>query len=650
MATIVYRYGLLPPTHNADLARDHLRAANRYRNWLIEMERGRRSALRAAELSEPRLAALNAAVAWLDAECRELGQEAKRYRKRHRVRKIPDALREEITEAKQLLERAKHERYTYRMEALPRMQAERDRIQDLAAGLRRNIRKHRRQLSGKQLHHGTYTLIEGAVGDMAKQPLWDKGRASDPHFVPYRGEGSLGMQIPHGITAGELRDSTRVQIGPPTQVSSLDCRPGKPGTHRRCPPDRCTRHERDPDRLASGRNGGIGARQAVTLRLRQESDKRKPVWIEWPMRLDRPIPEDAKIMRVNVMRRLIETDVGIKEEWAAFFTLRVPEKARRNDGLAVAIDVGWRPLPDGAIRVAYWRGEDGRHGQLVLTAHQVGGLTKAKSLQSIRDRHFDVIREALVRWADAQDQLPPWLEEARKTLARWRSPRRLRALVATWQEQQPQGEEVRDAMLGELLKWADRDRHLGGFERGQREGAVRQRRDHYRRFARWLSRRYDILVLEYFDKRAFSRAPQPEKGALVEDTPLHQLQRLASPSELVNVAKSRFGQDGRWAELPAARTTLDCSEPGCDGVLDGDLGAHITQPCSKGHVHDQDDNASKNLLIRFRERWDGGDWEGTRHSWKGAETESRWERARRLHAEKEQRKETARNAGDNAAE
>src|SRR5271167_4725493 len=69
MGTIVYRFGLLPPTENAAVVRRQMRLAHDYRNLLVEIERGKRAALRAldAELGDTRgleasLTAADAAV------------------------------------------------------------------------------------------------------------------------------------------------------------------------------------------------------------------------------------------------------------------------------------------------------------------------------------------------------------------------------------------------------------------------------------------------------------------------------------------------------------------------------------------------------------------------------------------------------------
>src|SRR5277367_5369365 len=54
----VYKYGLLPPTLNEALVRSQMRNAHRYRNQLVEIERGRRAAVRAVYSSHPTLTEL----------------------------------------------------------------------------------------------------------------------------------------------------------------------------------------------------------------------------------------------------------------------------------------------------------------------------------------------------------------------------------------------------------------------------------------------------------------------------------------------------------------------------------------------------------------------------------------------------------------
>ena len=58
----VYRYGLLPPHENAELVREQMRLAHKYRNTLVEIERKRRSDLRALASAHPALSTLEDAA------------------------------------------------------------------------------------------------------------------------------------------------------------------------------------------------------------------------------------------------------------------------------------------------------------------------------------------------------------------------------------------------------------------------------------------------------------------------------------------------------------------------------------------------------------------------------------------------------------
>ena len=644
MATLVYRYGLLEPL-DSELAMRHLRAAHRYRNMLVEIEHGRRAAMRDAEAEDPVFFGVNAAIAWLDAQSKQLGAEAKRARSSTRTRAIAADLREQLKQSRLLVKRAKLGRSLYRaLWMRPQLQLRRDAINNVATDLRRNLRRHRCFWTGEQLYHGTYTHVEDADAAARKAPLWDGAEPNDPHFTRFTGEGALGVQIQGGAGFDDV-----VQKHPQLRISrSLQqprCNLGR-GTHKRCSAERCCKVT-----AVHGR----GRRQRWVLWMRQESDtNRDPVWVQWPMQLHRPLPPGARIMRVNVHRRTLEGDKGQRAQWYAVFTLRVHDAPRRNDGLAVAVDVGWRLLQDGSMRVAYWRGEDGRHDQLVLTKRQLAGFGVADGIRAARDRVLEQLRAGLCGWLDDASPLPDWMTEARRWMPQWRSPKRFYRLIEIWQRSaelittSPEsGRPDATAVLAWLQAWRRRDQHLAGYEAGQRDGQKRHRQDYYRRFSAWLSECYDVVVLERFDKRQTNRTKQTEDGAQTEDVELHYAQRLANTSGLCQALKSRFGQLGQWVEKPAAGTTLRCAEPECDGTLVGDAADHIMQQCSRGHTWDQDHNACRNLLTLHRERSDDDETTG---SARAAKSETRWARAKRMRAEKDARLEAARKAKDDAAE
>src|SRR3990167_3982779 len=278
MATLVYRYGLLAPTLEADEVAAQMRAAHRYRNTLVEIERGRRTAIRTAEQDDPALTGVQAAAEYIDAELEQLARAAKARRADGRTRKLANEEREALREQRA---RAKQIRMAIRLYrafvVIPGLQTERDRINTLAADLRRNARQHRPWGLRHKLVHGTYSLVESAdEASRGKLPLYE-----DPQFRRWGVEGSVGVQIQGGLRAAALLacGDTRAQVS--LGGSAPPCNVGR-GTHKACVPGECSKPSTGTPTV-SGRCGR-GAREAAVLRLRVGStDDRAPVWAEWPM-------------------------------------------------------------------------------------------------------------------------------------------------------------------------------------------------------------------------------------------------------------------------------------------------------------------------------------------------------------------------------
>lgn len=606
MRVKVYRYGLLAPIIAAESVAEQMRAAQRYRNTLVEIERGRRAALRRGEAQDPALAGLRAAEQWLDGQARALSSAIKAARANKRTRSAPAELRAELRRVREQVKRARFAMRLYRaLVALPKMQQQRDRINDLAATLRRSARAH------CGVYWGTYLLIESADAAARKQPLWAKGQPNDPSFMRWRGQGSVGVQIQKGMDVASLKVDRRLQIAAGRQLRRCSGR----GTHKRCG-ESC---QKKP---------GKGARQARVLRLRIGSDGRDPIWAEWPLRLHRPLPVDACIMGAAVHLRRH----GPRQEWSLAITVREPAPAcPRGDQIAVAVDVGWRKLDDG-MRVAYWRGEDGEHGELALSAYQIAGLHKAEGIAAVRDKAKNLMHARLKAWLKERE-LPAWLQQATAHIASWKSAGRFAALSLRWADNRFDGDSDGYAALA---SWRYRDHHLWAYESGQRLGAQRQRRDMYRCFAVKLARRYGVVVIEQFDKRRMNRLPLAEDDANTQDQHLRVQQRIAATSTLCEALANAFRRDAAGiVEANAAYTTRHCHICGSD--LSGDPADDITQRCEQGHVWDQDDNACHNLLARYRERCGDGPDPATARADKQPKSESRWQRARRLRAEKDAR-------------
>jgi hypothetical protein len=340
---------------------------------------------------------------------------------------------------------------------------------------------------------------------LADQAMDAARRAIEPpRFRRWTGEGAVGLQIIGGLSVADLADDTRVQLDLVAQP--VPGRAGKP-------------------------------RQRVRLRI-GSTETRDPIWAEWPVILHRPLPPDAQIVWVRVVRRREAS----RDVWSLHLTLQLPAPTRAaTSGTGpVAVDLGWRRTPE-TLRAGGWH--DGVTGEdILLPADVPARLRKADDIRSLRDGQLNEIRAALLVWREAVETLPPAHAEALRWLPQWRSPARFAALARWWRDQRLAG----DAAIVEALEaWRRRDKHLWLYETGLRSGALAHRRDAYRVLAADLARRYDTLVIERLDLRALATVPVPESER--ESHPRARAQRHATaPSELrtalVQAFRSRGGQ------------------------------------------------------------------------------------------------------------
>ena len=638
----VERCGLLPPHRGGDVTRDQLRLAARYRNTLTEIERGRRAALREAEVAcglRDALAAVAAAEKAVEAALATAAAERAVTGSKRASAEVGAALKA----ARAALADARRAFAAKRAEVRTSVEAERERIDALASEIRKNARAH----SG--LRHGTYTLVEAAMDAAAKAPLWDGGAPNDPRFVRFTGEGAIGVQIPYGAVPGELEEHTLVRILPATP-----------------PPSELARWERKRARLNdptwTPREGkGASRHRDLYLRVGSEGTARAPVWAVFPMVMHRPLPDGAKVKRAVVSVRR----VGTREEWAALLTLDVPESSRAEDcgDGAVVVHLGWRVV-DGGIRVAVTLDEHGRREEHIVTDEHIADLRVASGIESVRDKLFDRIRPILAGALRGVDGLTGRLAEDARTLHAWRSPDRLRRFVeawtragapggdapcdaASWREMTPeparsrlpQGETVHAAAVA----WLRHDRHLCDYAAGQRTGALRARRERYRVFAAGLARRYRVLVLDDTNRATLARR------GLGEDDTTHDRaasnRHLVAVSELEGALKDAFrARGGEVVEVSSVCETITCHACGVRTEV-GE--ARVAQCYACGVAWDQDTNAARNMLARYRERCGDGAETGAARidenaSQEGAPAMSTWQRRRAEAAARRAEKEAAR--------
>lgn len=610
--TRVYKYGCREPVEGLELVREQMRLGSRYRNTLVEIERGRRDAVRAAIGALPDVAAAEDAARAAWAEFRQESDVLKGMRAALRKRRVDPALLAAYTTARDAYRGALKTLYAARKSAATRIADERDRIQELANELTRSARKH------CGVYWGIYLLAEAELKQAAKMPLWDELEPSDPHFERFDGTGQVAVQIQGGMSVAELFDQedTRARVAP------VDPRCWDPvaRAERAAAIAAAKQPGREPPRL-----------ERTTLAIRVGStEKGRPVWARLPMVLHRPLPPAARIKWVTVSVRRI----GPHEKWSAQITVEQPAVASPSAAppRCVGVDLGWRVMADG-IRVGTWQTSAGDRGEVRLDARDVARVRKVEDLQEIRDKNFNAARDALGAWLAANPH-PAWLAARTRTLGQWRAIARLASVALAWRMDRFPG----DAAAYEALEaWRKQDKHLWTWEAAQRENTLRHRREVFRVAAARQAARHDVLVLEDIDLRPLAR--RAETGDAEGKNPHAGSNRHAvSPSELRACLVNAFATRGKRVSYEAtAWSTRTCHACGAVGTWDTakDL-SHTCVGC--GVRWDQDDNAAKNLLAMYGER--GGatrDRVRRKKVVASAGGESKWVRANRAAQERKAR-------------
>lgn len=574
MTARVYQYGLLDPTEGAEIVDEQIRLAHRYRNLLTEIERDRRARVREILAAHPDIEPLEEEVARLADDVKAARNEIKAARKASRSRSETAPMRARVKELRDAL----RERRTALKAAKAAL---RDDAATQAAIAEANDMANRSQKEARAqcgVYWGTYLLAEDAAKRARRERM-------DPKFHRFTGDGAVSVQIQGGTDAADIfRYDTRVRIDPVSEIAWL---PETPRGRRR--------------RLCR-----------TVLHLRVGSDGRAPVWASFPMIMHRPLPDGARIKRVTVHRRRRDCR---RWRWSVDILCEMPDRwtAGRCGTGAVAVNLGWRQRPEGRMRVAYWRGDDGEHGEILLDPGVPSGMAKADDLRSVRDQRLDLLRPVLSEWLrDHRDDLPEWLSERTSHVHAWRAAAKFAALAKTWRGRRFDG----DAEIYALLEaWRYKDEHLQRWESGARSKALRRRREQYRCLAADLSTRYGELIIDKTDYRQLQRSPAPESER-VEYEAVKLAQRRSSPSELRRLLIDAFGRrGGSVIREPAENLTRSCNA--CGSMQSWDAAMYLHHACTEcGARWDQDDNACRNLLAR--ERSGGDETPGTARANDGA--------------------------------
>lgn len=540
----VYEYGCLPPIAGDDALIVELHRRQQFWNRLVEIERAHRDKVR--EL----LAVPDDPVLPLAEKLAAVREKIKTTRQKARSSKIDiAALQEQARELREKITAAKAIRYEGKKAAKEVNKAVLDQLE-------KERREAVKTVTAKSdLYWCNYDEVLKDYNQARKSAMRDK---TEIKFHQWDGTGKVTVRYQKGLSVPDVFGAdTRLQI--------------KPIPHDAWDQPRGVRRKM--------------TRTVIRLRVTSDENK-KPIWVELPMVMHRPMPSESEIRCASICRERI----GRKWRYKAILTVTRGESLHLHGKGTVGIDLGWRQVA-GGLRVAYWADNNGGHGQLVLPPEVLSEFNKLDDLRSIRDKYFNEIRADFGAWA-ADNEKPDWLAEELKNLHAWRSPRRLVALIARWR-----GFDGDREIFDRLECWCKRENHLYDWKANLQDQVQRRRREIYRIFAAGVARRYGKAVLEDFDLRRVAKKPEVENGA-GGALPMGRQRFIASVSELRLALKNACQQSGAEIVMADAKhSTTECYK--CGHQESFDASSQIWRTCPKcGELWDQDHNAAINLLHR----------------------------------------------------
>lgn len=588
--TRIWSFHAEAPILNRDLVRETLFAANRLHNNLVEIEhkhRERYGKIR-SEASEG-VASAERELGAVNEGCERVVEEIKNWRAEQfretgkKTRKTPPDLREELAKLK-AERKAKHavlknERELFKAtvqaptEELKRRRKERgdgkgprirERInretfeemmhEDWPQVWKDLQRAEMDKLAATKQAYGTSGILDGTYNQVIKavQGATERARPGLPSFKRFEGGGRLAVQL--------------------KSIPFRDVVAGK-SNHLRL------RHEawRRPGKNGEKRSyKGKRSKELWIASIRVDSEGRKPVWADFPVRLHRMPPDDAilKWAWVHVRRQ------GTRLRYQLQLTMESAEfsKPKRPTGVGdVSLQYCSQITESGDYRVATF----GEGESIMLPRVVYEKLRLNKSLISIADQHYDAARDII---ADhAIEEVSGWYErhreEPRRNKLAWRR-RDLWTCVREWCEREIGADHLRQtwvdwksdrfgSLLGKLdlfapleetrawatarglsevqalafwsYTWVRKDKHLRQYASDVRVRAENARKSIYRRESIRLATRFATLVETQQSLTDEKRTPRVEKES-DEMRALRLVRQHVAPGELRVIVRETFGR------------------------------------------------------------------------------------------------------------
>ena len=351
---LVWRYGARKGVTIPPEVEEQLRLAHELREHLVELAHEREHAIAGEWARHPDVAGAQQEAEKAQAQLDELLTEASEERKRSRKRTIPDELRDRITQARQARRDAKAQAKHAKQNAYTRVAPALHRIRDAERKARKAA--YGKFVQSRGLYWATFNDVAGKhdLADRGIAAARKRGRAAKFRHHHYDGTGRIAVQLQR-------------EQGRPERTAELLSTPNSPWWNVLRLPAVAATGPKEWTALSRAEQRHRG-RRSVTVRIGSHED-RSPVLWEIPTQIHRPIPPEAEVLRAEVIVTRVATDRRV----AVNLTIRAAAPAAVQ-GPRLAVDIGWRSMPDGSIRVAYWRGSRAPLEPLRVSPHLEGVL------------------------------------------------------------------------------------------------------------------------------------------------------------------------------------------------------------------------------------------------------------------------------------
>lgn len=571
--TYVYQYGVVPKTPFPEAGIESLYKTNRLWNTLVEIHNAHRAKYETARcVADGEYQAISESLKLLEQEI-DAAYEAKRDARKQAGTRDPS--HELIQAANATINGLKEQRRGL-WESAKAARKRADQLIDKKA-LNDDFRQAVNEAQHVKNTGGLNANSANQVADYfrtARDKAFKEGATL--RFRRFDGTGfwffrfrTPGAKI-DGISYGELFDRNEGKDGRPFVLATVDGQRRKPR---------------------------IGLRVKVAGGAKKSTKE----YAEFDLILHRPIPEHAQIQNAKLVRRRN----GDKFSYAVSFTLRVPRvESAPVAQTALGVDIGFRQLPDGRVRVAAIGSSDGVEGAEIVEVSQefVRRLEYVDQLKGRLDGSAEKLGVEVRPMLKAGSVLPEdhpkykWIRGIAAAPANVTLSFEKAYKVARWLMREPGSLPVEVERAFQV--WWRANGHGYRELHNLRQRALASRKEQYRNLAARLVAVGRPIGIEQIDWSVMAEAKD-------RDTSLSNTARsnrfLAAPSELLGAIRNAAQRQGViCVEVAPHYTSKTCSS--C-GEVNKALGAEEVWNCPGcGAEHDRDKNAAVNIARKVLQK------------------------------------------------